>query len=233
MDITINLANPLGGLDQLLHGPNDLHGWGTTALPDRTLYTVRGFDASTNRFLYDVNQRFGSTRPSSNTFRAPFRLTLDISFDIARSIPEQQLERWLRPGRNGRPGDRPSVADLFKRFQRAVPDPYAELLAQSDSLLISDSQVAALQQAQNHYREHVDSLWRDLSGYIAGLEDHYDLDAASRRVDATTDSAWEFSRRDVQAQLARILAPAQTAQLNGWAGVLFRAHDHLHIRLAN
>ena len=233
MDVTINLANPLGGLDQLLHGANNLHGWGTPALPDRTLYTVRGFDASANRFLYDVNQRFGSTRPSSNTLRAPFRLTLDVSFDIARSVPEQQLERWLRPGRNGRPGDRPTAADLLKRFQRTVPDPYGELLAQSDSLLISDAQVGALQQAQNHYRAHVDSLWRDLADYIAGLEDHYDLDAASRRVDATTDAAWEFSRRDVQEQLARILAPAQTAQLSGWAGVLFRAHDRLHIRLAN
>jgi hypothetical protein len=233
MDVTINLANPLGGLDQLLHGQNDLHGWGTSALPDRTLYTVRGFDPSANRFLYDVNQRFGSTRPSSNTLRAPFRLTLDVSFDIARSIPEQQLERWLRPGRNGRPGNRPTAEDLLKRFQRTVPDAYAELLAQSDSLLVSDAQVAALQQAQNRYRARVDSLWRDLSGYIAGLEDHYDLEAASRRVDATTDDVWEFSRLDVQQQLTRILAPAQTTQLSGWAGILFRAHDRLHIRLAN
>ena len=233
MDVTINLANPLGGLDQLLHGPNNLRGWGTPALPDRTLYTVRGFDPSTHRFLYDVNQRFGSTRPSSNTLRAPFRLTLDVSFDIARSIPEQQLERWLRPGRNGRPGDRPTASDLFKRFQRTVPDAYAELLAQSDSLLVSDTQVAALQQSQDRYRARVDSLWRELSAYIANLDDQYDLDAASRRVDATTDEVWEFSRLDVQEQLPRILAPAQTTQLSGWAGILFRAHDHLHIRLAN
>ena len=233
LDVTINLANPLGGLDQLLHGQNNLHGWGAPALPDRTLYSVRGFDASTNRFLYDVNQRFGSTRPSSNTLRAPFRLTLDVSFDVARAIPEQQLERWLRPGRNGRPGDRPTAGDLFKRFQRTVPDPYAEVLAQSDSLLISDSQVSALQQAQNRYRAHVDSLWRDLADDIAALADHYDLDAASRRVDATTDMAWEFSRRDVQEQMTRILAPAQATQLSGWAGILFRAQNHLHIRLAN
>ena len=233
MDVTVNFANPLGGLDQLLHGPNNLRGWGTPALPDRTLYTVRGFDPSTNRFLYDVNQRFGSTRPSSNTLRAPFRLTLDVSFDIARSIPEQQLERWLRPGRNGRPGDRPTAADLFKRFQRTVPDPYAELLAQSDSLLVSDTQVVALQQAQNRYRAHVDSLWRELSAYVASLGDRYDLDVASGRVDATTDAVWEFSRLDVQEQLQRILAPAQTTQLGGWTGLLFRAHDHLHIRLPN
>ena len=44
-------------------GASGLHGWGTAATPDRTLYTVRGFDASTNRFLYTVNPRFGSTSP--------------------------------------------------------------------------------------------------------------------------------------------------------------------------
>ncbi|MFI5229442.1 MAG: carboxypeptidase-like regulatory domain-containing protein, partial [Gemmatimonadales bacterium] len=56
-DVTLNLTNPLGGLDQLLHGTNNLRGWGTPATPDQTLYTVRGFDPSTSRFLYMVNPR--------------------------------------------------------------------------------------------------------------------------------------------------------------------------------
>jgi len=233
MTVTINLANPLGGLDQLVHGGGNLRGWGAPATPDRTLYTVRGFDRAGNRFLYEVNQRFGSTRPSTNTLRAPFRLTLDVSLDVARSVPEQQLERWLRPGRGGRAGTRVTAADLFRRFQRTVPDPYAELLAQSDSLLITDAQVSALQQTQNTYRSRIDSLWRDLASYVAALDERYDLDAAARRVDQTTDTVWEVTRLDVQEQLGRILAPAQTAQLTGWAGILFRATSRLHIRLTN
>src|SRR5207237_312328 len=97
--VTINLANPLGGLDYLIHGADRLHGWGTVPSPDNVLLDVRGFDPVTRRFAYTVNPRFGSTSPALNTIRAPFRLTLDVSLDIAPSQNEQQLDRWLRPGR--------------------------------------------------------------------------------------------------------------------------------------
>jgi hypothetical protein len=231
MDVTVNLANPLGGLDQLLHG-NNLRGWGAPAQPDPILYTVRGFDAQQGRFLYDLNQRFGSTRAANNLLRAPFRVTLDVSVDIARSVPEQQIERWLRPGRAGHAGERATAADLFRRFQRTVPDPYAELLAQSDSLLLTDAQTTDLRAVQQRYRARVDSIWRDLASEIAALGDRYDLDSASRRVDQTTDNVWEITRLDAQAQLTRILSPMQLAQLSGWAGLLVRARDRVHIRLA-
>jgi hypothetical protein len=48
-----------------------------------------GFDPATRRFAYPVNPRFGSTSPALNTMRAPFRLTLDVSLDIAPSQNEQ------------------------------------------------------------------------------------------------------------------------------------------------
>lgn len=232
MDVTLNFANPLSGVDQLLHGANNLRGWGAPAVPDRTLYTVRGYDASTHQFLYDVNQRFGSTNPALTTLRAPFRLTLDVSVDIARSIPEQMLDSWLRAGRAGRPGTKLTAPDLYRRFSRTVPDPYAELLQQSDSLLLSDAEVRDLQAADRQYRARVDALWNDLAAYLASLPDHFDFDAASRRTDDVTDEAWEVTRLDVQHELSTILAPAQQALLGGWAGQLFRARDRLHIRLA-
>ena len=232
MDVTINFANPLGGIDQLLHGANNLRGWGAPAVPDRTLYTVRGFDPSARAFLYDVNRRFGSTNPAATTLRAPFRLTLDVSVDIARSLPEQMLDSWLKAGRAGRAGPKITAADLYRRFSRTVPDPYAELLQQSDSLLLSDAEVTALQSADRQYRPRVDAMWNDLAAYLAALPDHFDFDAASRRVDDVTDDAWELTRLDIQRQLSAILAPAQQALLGGWAGQLFRARDRVHIRLS-
>jgi len=232
MDVTINLANPLSGLDQLFHGSNNLHGWGGPAFPDRTLYSVRGYDAANNRFVYDVNRRFGSTSPATTTLRAPFRLTLDVSVDIARSIPEQMLDSWLKPGRAGRPGNRITAADLYRRFARTVPDPYAELLQQADSLLLSDAETEQLRSVDKQYRTRVDALWNTLTEYLASLPEQYDFDAAARRTDQTTDDVWEITRLDVQQQLGRILAPAQQALLSGWAGQLFRARDRLHIRLA-
>jgi Carboxypeptidase regulatory-like domain len=232
MDVSLNLTNPLGGLDQLLHGANSLHGWGTAAAPDRTLYTVRGFDPATNRFLYTVNPRFGSTNPSSSTLRAPFRLTLDVQLDVARSIPEQQLDRWLRPGRAGRPGPKLPAAEFMRRYQRTVPDPYGELLQATDSLLLSNDQITRIQTVRTTYRARVDAMWTALCNYLGSLEDTYDFDAVAKRTDDTIDEIWEITRLDVQKNLGEILAPAQTALLGGWAGQLFRARDRLHIRLS-
>ena len=175
MDVTLNLTNPLGGLDQLLHGANNLHGWGAGATPDRTLYTVRGFDPATNRFLYTVNPRFGSTQLSSTTLRAPFRLTLDVQVDVARSMSEQQLDRWLKPGRAGRPGAKLAAAEFLRRYQRTVPDPYGELLQQTDSLLLSSAQVTQIQGVRTAYRTRIDAMWTDLSTYLGSLAGHVRL----------------------------------------------------------
>lgn len=230
LDLAINFANPLAGLDQLLHGSN-LRGWGGPAVPDQTLYTVRGFDPTQNRFVYDVNQRFGNTRPTSTTLRAPFRVTLDVGIDIAPALADQLLDRWLRAGRAGQPGTKLAAPELAKRFATTVPDPFVELLQQSDSLLLSSDQVKQLQSVDTRYRAHIDSTWNALGAYLAGLPDRYDGSAASRRVDDATDDLWEFSRVEVQDELARILSPTQTAMLGGYAGMLFRARDRVHIRL--
>ena len=232
VDLTLNLANPLGGLDLLMHGANGLHGWGSAPPADPMLYSVQGFDPSTNRFQYVVNPRFGSTSPTSTTLRAPFRLTLDVSLDIARPMTAQQLDRWLRPGRAGRSGAKTTTADFTHRYQRVVPDPYGELLQQTDSLLLSDAQVTQIQAVRATYRARVDAIWADLGTYLGTLPDRYDFDAAARRTDDTIDDVWEITRLDVQEQLGRILAPAQRASLGGWAGQLFRAHDRLHVRLS-
>jgi hypothetical protein len=229
--LTINLANPLGGLDQLLHGRR-LHGWGDAAIPDQTLYSVRGFDATNQRFLYDVNQRFGSTNAASTTLRAPFRVTLDLSLDLSPPLPEQMLDRWLRAGRNGRTGARLGAAELARRFATTVPDPFAELLQQTDSLLLTSDQIDQLKAVDARFAAHVGATWRTLGDYLAVLPDRYDIDEASRRVDDTTDELWEYSRLQVQEELSRVLTPTQTAMLGGWAGQLFRSRDRLHIRLA-
>jgi hypothetical protein len=78
----------------------------------------------------------------------------------------------------------------------------------------------------------VDAMWSSLASYLAGLPDTYDVDAVSRRTDETIDDVWEVTRIDVQKNLEAILAPAQSAMLTGWSGMLFRAHDRVHIRLS-
>jgi hypothetical protein len=227
----LNLTNPLGGLDELLHGASNLRGWGTAAQPDPVLYNVRGFNPSTSRFNYEVNPRFGSTSPSNTTLRAPFRLTLDVTMDVARTLPDQQLDRWLRPGRGGRSTPKLTVDQLTQRLQRNVPDPYGELLQQSDSLLLTAEQVTRLQAARTAYRAKVDAGWHDLAVYLDALPSVYDFGEASRRTDDVIQNAWEVTRLDVREQYATILAPEQLVVLPGWSNRLYQANRPLHIRI--
>lgn len=228
--VGLNFANPLGGLDQLLHGER-ARGWGAPALPDPVLYRVAGFDAAAQRFRYEVNPRFGDTRPQATTVRAPFRLTLDVSLDLGRPVPEQQLDRWLQPGRGGRPGPRLSAADLKRRYVRNVPDPYRAILQESDSLLLTREQAEALEAAQSRYRQRADSAWEVLAEDFAALDNRYDAGAALKRQEATVDAVWELTRRDVQAVLPQVLSPIQQ-RLAPWpAGLLLRAREPVHIRV--
>ena len=222
--IALNLTNPLGGLDQLLHGAN-LRGWGAPAFPDPTLYQVRGFDPAAGRFRYAVNPRFGDTRPAATAFRAPFRLTLDVRLDLGRPLGEQQLDKWLKPGRAGHAGTRLTAAELRTRYGRNVPDPYKEILQESDSLLLTREQSDALTAAQTRYTQRMDSLWAPLTTYLAAMGDHYDAAAALKRQEAATDDAWELTRQHLQAELPKILSPAQLRLLPWPAGMLYQAKE--------
>jgi hypothetical protein len=231
VNVGINLANPLGGLDQLLHGSNDLRGWGTASAPDPVLYNVRGWDPATKRFQYSVNPRFGNTRPSATTLRAPFRMTLDVSIDVGRPIEEQQVDRWLKPGRDGRKGPKADAQDLKRRYERNVPDLYGLVLQQSDSLLLSRDQAESLQKARAAYRTRLDSVWTAVANYLAELPDRYDSHGAYRRAEDAIDGAWEMTRVDLKQNLPAILNPVQLQLLPGVVKSLVNSTGPVRIRV--
>ncbi|MEP6622345.1 MAG: hypothetical protein ABJE47_23685, partial [bacterium] len=222
-DVALNFTNPLGGLDQLVHGNNNVHGWGTAATPDPVLYSVRGYDPSANRFRYEVNPRFGSTSPSANTIRAPFRVTLDVTMDISPPLPRQQVSRWMTPGRNGHPGPRLTKGDFVARLQRTVPDPYAPLLAQGDSLLLTQEQVARITQLALVGHARTDSIFNAVAEWLTTLPDAFDEDEAVRHADAAQLAALELMRLEVREKLPQILAAAQLAILPGFTRYYYAA----------
>jgi hypothetical protein len=231
VNISLAVSNPLGGLDQLLHGSSHLRGWGLPAYPDPVLYNVRGFDSSSRKFRYEVNPRFGNTQPVSSIIRAPFRLTLDIQTNIGPSLPFQQLKRLVSAGRNGDRRPRLTVADFKKRYGRGVPDPYADLLEEADSLLLTDDQQKAIEAAQAEYLHGIDSVWTPLAEYMFGLGDTYDVNEALKRQEDATDAAWEYARLHVQKTLGKILSPIQIKLLTWEAAFLYAAKKPVHIRM--
>lgn len=221
VNVVLGLANAVGALDEVLHGSRHLRGWGAPAIPDPVLYNVQGFDPAARRFNYVVNNQFGSTAASNTLLRVPFRVTLDISIDLGKPIGVQQLEKWMSPGRHGRSGPRLTAQEIKQRYAHDVPDPYAEILAQDDSLLLSRDQVSMLRVAEKNYLTQVDAIWSALATYLAGLGEDYDSNIALSRAESATSEVWELSRLDIQRTLPGILNPIQL-RLMPVAG-LFRA----------
>jgi hypothetical protein len=228
-NLAVTLTNPLGGLDQLLHGSRDLHGWGTSAMPDPVLYRVRGFDAAAQRFRYEVNPRFGDTRPARTLVRAPFRLTLDVSIDWGSPIDVQQLNRSLRPGRDGSRTVRRTAESLMESYSASVPDVYSMILEESDSLMLSPEQTGALKAAQVQYRERVDAIWTELARYLAALPDRFDAVAALKRQEDATDRAWEASRQE-GATIKAILSELQQRMLPSLVDTVINSSEKIRIR---
>ena len=218
------IANPLGGLDQVLHGSN-LKGWGTPSYPDPVLYYVRGFDSTAKRYRYDVNPRFGNTRATATTFRTPFRVTLDFSMNFGPSNDEQQVERMLRNGRRGNPGVRLDSAAIVKRYCGNLPDWYNEIISQADSLLLSRDQVDSLRARRAAYMERIRAHWGRFASKLAATGDDYDLAALVKQQVAATDEAWEIARVEAQTTLPKILTPTQLKILPGNSSTMYNAKE--------
>jgi hypothetical protein len=225
--VSIALSNPLGGLDQLLHGSQHLHGWGRASAPDPRLYTVRGFDSVSHKFLYQVNPGFGSTEPAISAARTPFRLTLAVTMNVGPPATMQMLERWVAPGRT-LPGHRLTSDELKSKYRRNVPDPYQRILEESDSLLLTAEQQTAIKTVDANYLKGMDSVWATLTDYLANLPRDFNATDAVRRQEETTDAAWEYTRLDVQRTLGKILGPVQLNMMpDKW---LYTAREPVHPR---
>jgi len=208
---SINFANPLGGLDQLLHGSDHLHGWGTSPLPDPVLYSVQGFDAATNRFQYTVNDRFGSTRPSQNTLRAPFRVTLDFRLELGRPVRQQEFARFLQmDARRGNAARAPADSLRERLLDAKVVDIYSFIGNMRDSLLLSREQVDSLQRLQANYHPRAEAVWQEIADdiYRRTSAGEYDVNAMVRRVDEVDRRAWVVLRAELP-KIRAILTPAQ------------------------
>ena len=230
VNAALSITNPLGGLDQALHSDPTLRGWGTAVSPDATLLIVRGFDARANRFLYDVNPRFGSTSLSQTTVRLPFRVTLDVSIDIGPEMAQQQLERVLNRGRAGHVGARLTADSIRARFSRNVPNVYTDIIEESDSLLLSREQVDSLRAASARYVVKSNALWLELGTKLAAMGDTYDVKAATQITEDATDAAWELARQEVLV-IKAILSPLQMSMAPGTIQYLANATGKIRIRM--
>ena len=172
------------------------------------MLTVRGFDPAAQRFRYEVNQRFGSTRAGQQLARIPFRVTIDFTFDLGVPMAMQQASRLLNPGRRGHAGTRLSADSMTSKLKRQVPDLYEVVIQESDSLLLTREQVDSLRAVQVGYRARIDSLWKETTTELAAMGDDYDAREAMIMIDDATERAWQLGRAELPT-LEGILSPLQ------------------------
>lgn len=202
----VYMQNVLAGVDQLLHG-SSLRGWGSPATPDPILLVPRGFDAANQRFRYDVNPRFADTRPGRTLLRNPFRIVIDFSFNLSTDFDLQQLRRAVEPVKGGQGWQRRSADSLAAFYLSNTSDVYKLLMEQSDSLLLTTSQVAAIQRADSVFSSRIRALYVPVGEFLArgqGGAGKAELDS----VQATQKTYWKIFWEQPEIA-ADILTPVQ------------------------
>ncbi|GLC25601.1 carboxypeptidase regulatory-like domain-containing protein [Roseisolibacter agri] len=158
LTISTLFVNSLAGLDQLVHGADDLRGWGQPARPDPTLLAVRGFDAASKRYVYEVNERFGSTRQAASAFRQTFQIGIQARYVYGQGGGFGGFGGG-QGGRGGPGGGAPGgpLAALLGQGGQgneaaaaaAAANPLAQIIDLRDSLQLDTAQVARLATARD------------------------------------------------------------------------------------
>src|SRR5688572_31760470 len=102
--ISVTTQNLLGGLDELFHGGRNLHGWGAIRSQDNTLLYVRGFDPVGNRYVYEVNERFGASRQGANGISVPFQLGVNARLMVGPDRAREAIDAVRGAAFGGRGG---------------------------------------------------------------------------------------------------------------------------------
>jgi hypothetical protein len=180
--IQFQLSNPLAAADMLLHDDDKLKGWGQFATPDASLLYVRGFDPATQRYRYEVNQRFGATNPQFSAFRAPVTLTALLRFDVGPTRERQSLTQQLNRGRTlpGQKLPEPMLRAIYGQGG-GIQNPLATILRQQDSLKLTAKQADSIAALNRWYTIRNDSIWAPVAKYLGTLPDRYDEGAAYDR----------------------------------------------------
>jgi hypothetical protein len=209
--IQFSLSNPLGAADLLVNGSNNLRGWGQSNSPDQALLYVKGFDASTQRFKYEVNQRFGATRPAFVALRSPVILTMAMRFDIGPTRERQNLMQQLSNGRSV-PGTKYPETLFRSAGTTAIPNTMATILRQQDTLKLTAMQADSMATMNRLYTIAADSIWAPVAKMLTELPEKFNEEQAYdeyiRARHATVDLMMYFAPK-----VNALLTPTQRRKL--------------------
>jgi hypothetical protein len=219
-------VNFLGGLDQLVHGSNNLRGWGQFRGQDNTLLYVRGFDPVTNAYKYEVNERFGATRNGANGITVPFQIGVQARYTLGPDRMREMINGMIRGGGGGRGagfggfggGADAGAAGAAGNAAGAGMlaglnfNPVNAVLQLKDSLQLTDAQVAALKPLSDSLAATSAALGKEFQETMRNAGANPDMGALMGRM----TGRFEQIRKDNEAAVKRIeavLTPQQWAKV--------------------
>ncbi|MBA2686890.1 MAG: carboxypeptidase regulatory-like domain-containing protein [Gemmatimonadaceae bacterium] len=179
--VSFSVSNPLGAADLLLHGSDDLRGWGQPSFPDASLLYVRGFDPVAQAYKYEVNQGFGKTNKALSGFRSPVTLTATMRFDVGPTRERQMLTQQLDRGRTTAGTKQPEGSLRLLVMNGSTPNPMAPILRQQDSLKLTSVQADSIAVINRSYTIKADQIWAPIVKEFAALPNNYDRSAVYDR----------------------------------------------------
>lgn len=209
--INLSISNPIGAADLLLHANGKLRGWGQNAAPDPSLLYVRGFDAATHTYKYEVNQRFGASRPQYLTQRSPVSMTISLKIDLGPTRERQMLQQQF--GYLLSATDRESSERTFRSIGASgIPNPMTTILRSQDSLRLTTAQADSVASMNRRYTYRTDSLWTPVARRFAALDSSYRIGIEYERYLQARHEQIDFMI-DVVNALRELLSPAQRRKL--------------------
>ena len=208
--VNFSINNPLGLADLVLHGQG-IRGWGQNIMPDQSLLFVRGFDPATKRFKYEVNQRFGSIRPTESTQRVLPLISLRVQLDIGLPRERQVLTQRLDMGR-GRPGTKSTAPILKSLGSSTIPNPMLMIMQQPDSLKLTRKQADSLAALSRAFTQRADALWTPVAKVLEGLPEGYSRSVAYDQYVTAREKTVDYLMTLVP-EVNRLLTKAQKRRL--------------------
>lgn len=215
--LSLQLANPLAGLDRLING-SDQEGWGQPRRIDPNLLYVSGFDPAARRFTYTVNERFGDATGTGTGGRGvgqqlnPFQVALQVRYTVGPDRMRQAMLAAQSSARGRAGGGAEGGAAVGMLIRRAAPNIFAQTLALRDSLQLDSTQVQRLEALRDAHEGQVTTLATDVQDRAARVGNNADPQAVLALMREPIANAQRIQREGLAA-LRELLTAEQWERL--------------------
>lgn len=211
--LSLQLQNPLAGLDRIVNG-TALEGWGQPRRIDSNLLYVTGFDAGTESFRYQVNERFGDGASTGSGGRGiaqqtnPFQVALQLRYTIGpdRTRNAMLAAQAAARGGAGGPGGAAGAGGMGAMIRRLAPNTFTQVLALRDTLGLDSMQVARLSRLRDTFSAQVDTLANDVQRRLERIGNNADPAAMVAQLSGPQEDAQKLQAqalKDAEAVLTK------------------------------